>query len=1043
MNKHGSHTPPPADAAEGSSKVPLHIAFRLVNCIPSEMEAVNDLTTSQVAENLMPYLEVILHFIQEALYGSNSHGSTLPIPPESNNNGASIAANVVQLALQALRSWAAHCRVTLSHLNTPTCGGPHALLPRLMEILSSPTACIPHTQTNSNISAADIPRIWKAAGQALSEAILVPSDHCTPSREAAAAMLYNSISVQGFCGTPLAICTQQQQQGNGGDEWEEGALAVATLVTTLVSEQVDDIVAHEGQACIQVLLQIQAHPHVPVTLTALDCWLTIQEIPTNERHEQWKHGLYVQVVQGLLARVAYPSTTFTTWEDDNQVYIVEENEWGELRRMVTDVLVNAYYLLRSSYIQLVVTHIVQSRHWIETEAALFALTQVAREVSSRLRQNKAIASIQHDKQVTSQQLLHLLQHVIVSTTPEQVVRDQHVGVLRAMIAFCGSYASSWNAVQCPSTALLQVVSYLRNSFAIVPHEASKAIRAIYIGCLAKIINDVGDNGSNTATSTSSNGSGTSSPLPTPGGNAELTNSVLHSIRDCMHASLSSTDESAMATVAEGATRFINQITDSNVARQALVQDLIHPLSQRSQAALAVLTASNSISHPSAQEILAMETLTRYFAVAQVIVRFSDTPSMNTPSSSIPLGQVVFQELSPLMDQSGAFLQSSLSPNDSGSSSNDGGAVVMILPNWIAVHQQFLRTLPATLIAPGCLHQIIPCCLQALSHTQHPATLEYVGAAVEVLGSASAEGVSKNDISTSFSQILSHMTSILVNHLSSVKSMQAAAQNGGNGAHDGSDTSSASSDIIRAYFDCLNRYIMYCPEALLLHADFATIVRVGVDCITAYCQQERESTRATLNFLSHLFGWHVLRLSPQTLQVFSSVKDRVSQILIATPAPQSPMAVAPPESRSLGEHLTYMCVGGLIGGGPQMLWPSYSDCLVSVVANLIIDPTVGGGNTQTIGNGNSGTPTQAPHGQLVFQWLFSSMTSSCASIASSMPQTVVDDKDRLCNQVCTILLTMTQQMGAKSRPKAKMLLTDFAKIVTGEMTPDALVSYALP
>ena len=46
-----------------------------------------------------------------------------------------------------------------------------------------------------------------------------------------------------------------------------------------------------------------------------------------------------------------------------------------------------------------------------------------------------------------------------------------------------------------------------------------------------------------------------------------------------------------------------------------------------------------------------------------------------------------------------------------------------------------------------------------------------------------------------------------------------------------------------------------------------------------------------------------------------------------------------------------------------------------------------------------------------------------------------------NQIIPILLALARN-GSKSRPKAKMLLTDYAKIRKGEMTVDSLLSYSL-
>jgi hypothetical protein len=255
--------------------------------------------------------------------------------------------------------------------------------------------------------------------------------------------------------------------------------------------------------------------------------------------------------------------------------------------------------------------------------------------------------------------------------------------------------------------------------------------------------------------------------------------------------------------------------------------------------------------------------------------------------------------------------------------------------------------------------------------------------------------------------------------------------------------------------------LYCPAPLVYHPEFTTIVGLAVEVITIHCQQERDSTRATLHWLSHLFGWHVVRLSPSTGQVLESAKDRLTQLLLMQPPNTTMMTTAATLSLSstaglmwpsscYGSQLTNACIVGLIGGGPQMLWASYADCLYAIVANLMIEPTLNSGNSEVAKNGvSTNNNNHTDRSPMVYQWLYTSMMSTLyapatdPSLSSTIPQSVLVNPDGLCQQVCTIFMTMIKQQGTKSRPKAKMLLTDFAKIVSGEMAHNALVSYALP
>jgi hypothetical protein len=137
----------------------------------------------------------------------------------------------------------------------------------------------------------------------------------------------------------------------------------------------------------------------------------------------------------------------------------------------------------------------------------------------------------------------------------------------------------------------------------------------------------------------------------------------------------------------------------------------------------------------------------------------------------------------------------------------------------------------------------------------------------------------------------------------------------------------------------------------------------------------------------------------------------------------------------GQTLTQACVVGL-AGGPQMLWPAYSDCLYAIVQAGVM--------TSQSEEGNNNNPAEVSSSSsslnesLIQHWLYHSLNSAVSSNTCSGTGMTGET----CNQVIAILLGLAR-LGPKSRPKAKMLLTDFAKITKGEMAPNSLVSYAIP
>ena len=206
------------------------MALKLLACIPSEQENCRDLTVPQVTEELAPFVPPILETIRAGL---TEETTILP-------------------ACQALKEWVTTAHVSFSQLHS------QGILAIMFQMLSS------------NSVSGEL--LLQLAAQALTAALMVVNDSCTPEREAAAAAFWSAISSHGFLVTPLQLATH--------NHWNDACHALATCLCTFVNEQVDDLVTQPAQLGLQVLLEIQAHPHTPVALIPLDCWLTIQEVPT-------------------------------------------------------------------------------------------------------------------------------------------------------------------------------------------------------------------------------------------------------------------------------------------------------------------------------------------------------------------------------------------------------------------------------------------------------------------------------------------------------------------------------------------------------------------------------------------------------------------------------------------------------------------------------------------------------------------------------------------------------------------------------------------
>ena len=111
-----------------------------------------------------------------------------------------------------------------------------------------------------------------------------------------------------------------------------------------------------------------------------------------------------------------------------------------------------------------------------------------------------------------------------------------------------------------------------------------------------------------------------------------------------------------------------------------------------------------------------------------------------------------------------------------------------------------------------------------------------------------------------------------------------------------------------------------------------------------------------------------------------------------------------------------CVLTALVGGPQMLWPSISDCIFAITMHVA---------------GSNDTDPVVEESTIAHQWVF-------AAISSCKDNNGQPVNPETCQQIVQILFALSRE-GPKARPKAKMLMTDFAKICKGEMTKDALLT----
>lgn len=196
---------------------------------------------------------------------------------------------------------------------------------------------------------------------------------------------------------------------------------------------------------------------------------------------------------------------------------------------------------------------------------------------------------------------------------------------------------------------------------------------------------------------------------------------------------------------------------------------------------------------------------------------------------------------------------------------------------------------------------------------------------------------------------------------------------------------------------VNRYLLFCPGALLGCQQFSALFEFAVVCLTEL-NGEVESTRAILIFLAQLVGWRQVRLGEEKMATLSQHSNTIDNLLAR-----------------FGENITLCCLRALAGGAPQSTWPAYSDCLFSIILQVI----------------TSAPSSVADPNSSLNAWLGAAMADvSTRHVTREVTLTVI-----------RALLEMIAAEGVRAKQKAKLCLTDFGRIAKGEATPEVLLAYA--
>ena len=999
---------------------PPLVALKVLSNIPQELSACA-LTTPQVTGALSPNAPAVLDSLRQSLMSSASMGSAASVDDPARS------LTILEASLEALYYWTKIGHLSISVWNVPnnTTAASSTEVPvlpvvaHLLSMVPTSEACL----------------VW--ACRALTEAILVPTDACTEARSVACRLLWQSA---GFLSVPLQVATCPSPANpdsigtsvdGDNDEisecWEDACHALAILATTLVCEQVDDLVGDDDEEndattplVQRVLLTLQQHPLLKVRIIVLEVWLTIQDVPTAQRHEAWKKPLFGQLLTILLQTLSYPSdyphftnmsthgstltgsVTVLAWKE----CMIDASEWNEYRRMVKDVLISTYFLMRSDYVEYCV-HCLSNptdQGWRLQEAAVFALSGCAREVCARIKSGVGFAAtaaahnnpvsagsdglpkglLTTDRQRTSQALLHLLQ-ILCDGTPEGMVTAlalRHLHVLAGVVEFVGAYAPAWEALPCTPQTCLQLLALLNQCLDIpdVAVPAAKSARSILIGCSSKLL--VAD-------------------FP----------QVLDLLGQLFVKSATLPDDEVLNTILEGCTRLLVQFPDETRVRQGLVT-LADPLLQTARSSLHVLMTERPIHYhpqqqPSPDTLVATTSLGRSLDGLQAIVRFCDRSDV---SRGVSAGQLE------LVQASWSLLEEVSQNVDAWAVGPDGGAdlqqsvlglyerlLLLLLSSSSAGAADPQQPALATIHAERALHLAVV--LLERPSTPQVCALTFLSRAAEVVGSM---GAFRDSLPRAAAAVLRH-----------------ASRSLGNG---GSDDDA----LLAALWELFRRSLLHCPTALVdgqSHPVLPEAVAGAVRCLERSEEAGTEgTTRSALRFLSQLYQWSSQLPLPGTLNPNAGIVEGIL--------------------RHWGGAVVRQSVAGLLDG-PSGLAVPYADALWSVVSCPVASTSASASaSTTTIDPTTGGGPSTMTSKSLPEVWL------EVARVSASADPVVFQRVGLLLLQLAAASSVVVGDFSGQTVPppssqrqkqlqhqqhhRAKSLLSDWRQIHRGELSSEAVL-----
>ncbi len=274
-----------------------------------------------------------------------------------------------------------------------------------------------------------------------------------------------------------------------------------------------------------------------------------------------------------------------------------------------------------------------------------------------------------------------------------------------------------------------------------------------------------------------------------------------------------------------------------------------------------------------------------------------------------------------------------------------------------------------------LGELINVVVQAYEESYASCALSFVGVAVEKFG---ARGGGVED---SFCGLLTHLIQLTCTHVQKRGISEVP-------------------HLIFSFFEMAQKFLLFCPGALVKSSEFSLLYSFAVACLTQ-CKGERDSTRQALIFLTQIIGRKGIRLSDITVQALESSRSVIDV-----------------QTAQHGSEIVKSCFVSLAGGAPQMLQSNFSDCLYAIVTHVI------GADSD-----NGVVSLQGEGSVLVQSWVVAALQNE------GIPEILGNEDKEIVMRTMFKLATG----GVKLKGKFKSLLQDFSKICLGEMSSDGVLT----